>query len=229
MPPALFALLNHNANPYVGNSGTDMQRLLDGYRAFKAGRWPEERAHYQELAKRGQSPHYLVVACSDSRADPATIFNASPGELFVIRNVAGIVPPFESDSGHRGTSAALAFAVVQLQVTEIVVLGHAQCGGIQAALDNRLIKDVPFVGNWIDLLDPALKHSAHIHDPAERHIAMERDCVRLSLDNLLTFPFVAERVKAGKLALSGARFGIADGKLEVLDPRSGDFVTVDGS
>lgn len=204
-----------------------MDRLIDGYRAFKAQRWPEEHAHYRELARRGQSPQFLVIACSDSRADPATIFNASPGELFVIRNVAGFVPPFETDSGHRGTSAALAFAVVQLQVREIVVLGHAQCGGVQAALDNRLVAGVPFIGNWIDLLEPALEHSAHIHDAAERHVAMERDCVRLSLHNLMTFPFVADRVKAGQLSLSGARFGIADGKLEVLDPTSGEFRTVD--
>jgi carbonic anhydrase len=204
-----------------------MNRLIDGYRQFKAERWPEEHAHYEELAQRGQSPRFLVIACSDSRADPATIFNASPGELFVVRNVAGIVPPFESDSGHRGTSAALAFAVVQLKVAEIVVLGHAQCGGIAAALDNRLVKGVPFLGAWIDLLEPALEHSAHIHDPAARHTAMERDCVRLSLDNLMTFPFVAERVNAGTLTLSGARFGIADGKLEILDRASGAFVTVE--
>jgi len=204
-----------------------MKRLLDGYRAFKAGRWPEERAHYEELAKKGQSPQFLVIACSDSRADPATIFDASPGELFVIRNVAGIVPPFETDSGHRGTSAALAFAVMQLQVREIVVLGHAQCGGIAAALDNRIVAGVPFIGHWIELLEPALEHSAHIHDTVERHTAMERDCVRLSLDNLMTFPFVAERVRAGKLHLSGARFGIADGRLEVLDRDSGAFVAVD--
>ena len=121
-----------------------------------------------------------------------------------MRNVAGIVPPFESDDGHRGTSAALAFAVVQLNVAEIVALGHAQCGGIAAALDNRLVKGVPFLGAWIDLLDPALEHSAHIHDTAERHTAMERDCVRLSLDNLMTFPFVAERVNAGAARRSAA-------------------------
>jgi carbonic anhydrase len=204
-----------------------MNRLLDGYRAFKAGRWPEERAHYAELAQKGQSPDHLVIACSDSRADPATIFNAGPGELFVVRNVAGIVPPFEADIGHHGTSAAIAFAVLQLKVRSILVLGHAQCGGIAAALDDALAKSVPFLGTWIDLLDPALQHSAHIHDPAARHVAMERDCVRLSLDNLMTFPFVAERVSAGELVLSGARFGIADGKLEMLDPASDVFVAVE--
>ena len=204
-----------------------MERLLDGYRAFKAGRWPQERAHYEDLAQRGQSPEYLVIACSDSRADPATIFSAAPGELFVVRNVAGIVPPLESDSGHRGTSAALAFAVVQLKVREILVLGHAQCGGIAAALDGSLVAGVPFIGTWIELLAPALEHSAHIGDHTARHVAMERDCIRLSLTNLMTFPFVSERVKNGGLRLSGARFGIADGRLEILDRADDKFVPVE--
>jgi carbonic anhydrase len=203
-----------------------MKRLLEGYRAFRAGRWPTEREHYEQLAKRGQSPEYLVVSCSDSRADPATIFDASPGELFVVRNVAGIVPPFESDRSYHGTSAAVAFAVLQLKVRNVLVLGHAQCGGVQAALDGKLAADVPFLGHWIELLKPALEHSAAIADSHARHVAMERDCVRLSLANLMTFPFVAERVNAGRLALLGARFGIANGELEVLDPGSGEFETV---
>jgi len=204
-----------------------MERLIRGYRAFKSGRWPEERAHYEELARKGQNPEYLVIACSDSRADPATIFSAAPGELFVVRNVAGIVPPFETDDGHRGTSAALAFAVVQLNVRNILVLGHAQCGGIAAAIDNRLVAGVPFIGAWIDLLEPALAHSAHVKDDGMRHVMMERDCIRLSLWNLMSFPFVAERVNDGRLALHGARFGIADGKLEVLDAARDEFVSVD--
>ena len=203
-----------------------MKRLIDGYRAFKAGRWPEERAHYEDLAHHGQHPEYLVIACSDSRADPATIFSAAPGELFVIRNVAGIVPPLEADTGHRGTSAALAFAVVQLKVREILVLGHAQCGGIAAAIDGRLVAGVPFIESWIDLLTPALGLSSHIGDQAQRHTAMERDCIRLSLANLMTFPFVSERVKNGDLRLNGARFGIADGQLEVLNPESDSFETI---
>ena len=202
-----------------------MQRLIEGYRAFKAGRWPEERAHYAQLAK-GQSPDTLVIACSDSRADPATIFHARPGELFVIRNVAGIVPPFESDSGHRGTSAALAFAVLQLKVANIVVLGHAQCGGVEAALDGKLAEGIPFLSAWIGLLQPALAHSEHIHDRDQRHEAMERDCIRLSLENLMTFPFVVERARQGSVNLHGARFGIADGRLEVLDKATGEFVAV---
>jgi carbonic anhydrase len=203
-----------------------MDRLIAGYRAFKNRRWPEQHAHYAELAQRGQRPEYLVIACSDSRADPATIFSAGPGELFVVRNVAGIVPPCETDTSYHGTSAALAFAVMQLGVRNILVLGHAQCGGIAAALDAKLVAGVPFLEHWVDLLKPALEHSAHLQDPHARHVAMERDCVRLSLANLRTFPFVADRVEAGTLALHGARFGIADGQLEVLDPATGNFIAV---
>jgi len=204
-----------------------MKHLLDGYRAFRSGRWPIERAHYEKLAQRGQSPEYLVISCSDSRADPATIFDAAPGELFVVRNVAGIVPPCESDISYHGTSAALAFAVMQLKVRNILVLGHAQCGGVAAALDPKLVAGVPFLEHWVDLLEPALSHSEHITDQHERHVAMERDCVRLSLENLMTFPFVTERVQAGTLALHGARFGIANGQLEFLDPATGEFAPVD--
>jgi len=203
-----------------------MDRLIAGYRAFRAGRWPQERARYAELADQGQSPDYLVIACSDSRADPATIFSAAPGELFVVRNVAGIVPPFEPDSGYHGTSAALAFAVIRLRVKHILVLGHAQCGGIAAALDGEIADGVPFLGHWIALLDPALSRSASLSGTAERHTALERDAVRLSLENLKTFPFVAERLRSGALALHGARFGIADGQLETLDA-AGNFVTVE--
>lgn len=204
-----------------------MQRLIDGYKAFRTQYWPEEKARYETLATRGQSPEYLVISCSDSRADPATIFNAGPGELFVVRNVAGIVPPFESDAGHHGTSAAIAFAVTALKVKNILVLGHAQCGGIAAALDRKVAAGVPFLQSWIELLAPVIDRSVHIGDHAQRHVAMERDAIRLSLQNLMTFPFVAERVKAGALALHGGRFGIANGELEMLDQNSGAFAPVE--
>jgi carbonic anhydrase len=203
-----------------------MDRLIEGYREFRRTRWPEERAHYAELAQ-GQRPEYLVIACSDSRADPAAIFSARPGELFVIRNVAAIVPPYEpEESTHHGTSAAIAFAVLQLPLRGILVMGHAQCGGIAAALDNRIAENIPFLSSWLELLEPALQRRAEIHDHGARHIEMERDAVRLSLERLMTFPFVAERVRAGSLALHGARFGIADGRLEVLDGQ-GAFRTVE--
>jgi carbonic anhydrase len=203
-----------------------MDRLIEGYREFRRTRWPEERANYAELANKGQRPEFLVIACSDSRADPATIFSARPGELFVIRNVAAIVPPYEpEESTHHGTSAAIAFAVLQLPLRGILVMGHAQCGGIAAALDDRIAENVPFLSAWIDLLEPARQRTARVHDHAARHIEMERDAVRLSLERLMMFPFVAERVRAGSLSLYGARFGISDGQLEVLDP-GGQFQIV---
>ena len=198
-----------------------MQELIEGYRAFRNGRWPAERQRYLDLAKNGQKPQTLVITCSDSRSDPATIFNASPGSMFVIRNVAAIVPPYETDSSHHGTSAAIAFAVLNLNVRNILVMGHAQCGGVAAALDNSIAEGVPFLRSWVDLLQPAVDRL-----PGGRHDAhtlLEQDGVRLSLERLMEFPFVAERVNAGTLELNGARFGIADGKLELLDKKSGAF------
>lgn len=204
-----------------------MDRLINGYRAFRRNRWPEERAHYAEIAK-GQRPEFLVIACSDSRVDPATIFSAGPGELFVIRNVAAIVPPYEpEESTHHGTSAAIAFAVLQLPLRGIMVMGHAQCGGVAASLDNRIAEKIPFLSSWIELLEPARQRIEEAGEHANAHAELEREGVRLSLERLMTFPFVAERVRSGALSLHGARFGIADGQLEVLDPATGRFLTVD--
>lgn len=198
-----------------------MQRLIEGYRAFRAGRWPEERAHYEELAK-GQAPEYLVISCCDSRVDPATIFGVRPGELFVVRNVANIVPPYEEGGGFHGTSAAISFAVLALNVRYIVVMGHAQCGGVKAALDTtgETAAPLPFLSQWIDLITPAVGRCAQEHDP---QTALEREAVKLSLERLMTFPFITQRVTAGTLSLEGARFGIADGQLEWLDKASGEF------
>jgi carbonic anhydrase len=201
-------------------AGSQMHRFIEGYRQFRANRWPAERVNFAELAK-GQSPESLVIACSDSRVDPAVIFSAKPGELFIIRNVANIVPPYEPGDGYHGTSAALAFAVLVAKVRTIMVLGHAQCGGIAAAMQDRKSENIPFISEWIALLSPALTR-VNRHDSA----TLERECVRLSLERLLTFPFIDERVKAGTLGLIGAHFGIADGQLELLDPNSGEFVAV---
>lgn len=204
-----------------------MDKLIEGYREFRRRRWPEERANFAELAK-GQRPEFLVIACSDSRADPATIFSARPGELFVIRNIAATVPPYEpEETTHHGTSAALAFAVLKLPLRGILVMGHAQCGGIAAALDNQIAESIPFLSAWIDLLEPARQRTTGVHDHAARHTEMERNAVRLSLERLMTFPFVAERVDAGALSLYGARFGIAEGQLEVLDQATGKFMPVE--
>lgn len=199
-----------------------MQQLIDGYRTFRGERWPAERQRYLDLAEHGQKPQTLVITCSDSRSDPTTIFHARPGEIFVIRNVAAIVPPYETDSSHHGTSAAIAFAVLSLQVRNILVMGHAQCGGVAAALDNSIAEGVPFLRAWVDLLEPAVARLPH--DAHNRHTLLEQDSVRLSLERLMEFPFVAERVNAGELELNGARFGIADGRLELLDKKSGAFL-----
>lgn len=202
-----------------------MDELVAGYRAFRRERWASERERYLALATDGQKPRTLVIACSDSRSDPATIFNASPGSMFVIRNVAAIVPPFESDNSHHGTSAAIAFAVMNLEVRNILVMSHAQCGGVAAALDNTISEDIPFLPSWVDLLAPAV--AACPVRGGERHSAVERESVRLSLKRLMAFPFVARRVDGGLLDLNGAHFGIADGKLEMLDRARDEFVAIE--
>jgi carbonic anhydrase len=203
-----------------------MDDLVAGYRAFRQGRWASERERYMALAKHGQKPHTLVIACSDSRSDPATIFNASPGGLFVVRNVAAIVPPFESDNSHHGTSAAIAFAVMTLDIRNILVMAHAQCGGVAAALDNSIAEPVPFLRSWVDLLGPATERLGEEVRGAHGHTALERESVRLSLERLMTFPFVAEKVRDNRIELNGARFGIADGQLEILDRARDVFVSV---
>jgi len=196
-----------------------MDRLLEGYRAFRAKRWPYEKAHYEELAE-GQRPSFLVIACCDSRVDPATIFDAKPGELFIIRNVANLVPPYEPGAGLHGTSAAIEFAVRKLEVSTILVMGHAQCGGCMAALDHTISQDMVFLQPWVALLEPAVERVVHEADP---QTALERESVKVSLENLRAFPFIAEAMRTRGLKLQGARFGVADGRLELLDQATGAF------
>lgn len=198
-----------------------MQRLIEGYRAYREKRWPELRALHRQLAERGQAPKTLVIACSDSRVDPATIFNAGPGELFVIRNVANLAPPYEQGSGMHGVSAAIEFAVLQLKVETILVLGHAQCGGVAAALEDRPPQPGSFLDSWIGLLGPAKARVAS--GGGDRATALEYESIRVTLENLRTFPFVSDAVDAGRLQLVGARYGVADGGLELLDPATGAF------
>lgn len=201
-----------------------MDHLIEGYRRYRAERWPRLRALHADLAQ-GQSPRTLVIACCDSRVDPATIFDAAPGELFVIRNVANLAPPFEEGGGYHGTSAAIEFAVTGLEVDTILVLGHAQCGGVAAALARDTQDIGSFLGKWVGLLDPA---KARIQTQmADAKTALEYESIKVSLENLRTFPFVAERVADGRLKLTGARYGIADGGLEIYDPVTGAFHPLD--
>ncbi len=194
-----------------------MDRLLAGYRRFRAEVWPAERARYEALAHEGQSPETLVVACSDSRVDPQTIFGAAPGELFVVRNVAGLIPPYHVDAGYHGTSAALEFAVRVLKVARIVVLSHAQCGGIKAMVDGAPAVGRDFIQNWMEIASPVL-HSipGHLHG-AEILGHCENAVVRLSLANLATFPWIAEAVASERIALQGFRFDIRTGVLAKLE------------
>lgn len=198
-----------------------MDHLIEGYRAYRQKRWPELQALHRQLAERGQSPRVLVIGCADSRVDPATIFNAGPGELFVVRNVANLAPPFEEGAGYHGVSAAIEFAVRQLRVETILVLGHAQCGGVAAALSEQPRDPESFLDRWIGLLDAA---KARIDPKAkDPHTALEHESIRVTLENLATFPFVREAVEKRGLKLVGARYGVADGGLELLDPQTGAF------
>lgn len=207
---------------------SDFQSMIEGYHRFKAGAWSRERARWAELAQ-GQSPKVLVIACSDSRVDPTRIFDSPPGEMFVVRNVANLVPPMEIGGGHHGVSAALEFAVTQLEVSEIVVMGHGACGGASAALSQRFKDMRPgeggFIADWIDLLRPARDEVVAVHgcDGPAAHRAMEEAAVKVSLANLRTFPCIRARENEGKIKLHGAYFAIADGILHVLDPATGDF------
>ncbi|WP_368517052.1 carbonic anhydrase [Rhizobium sp.] len=202
--------------------------LLNGYRNFMSGRYVDERERYRNLAELGQSPSTLVIACSDSRSAPEIIFDAGPGELFVIRNVANMVPPYEPDSNFHATSAALEFAVLSLKVSDIVVMGHGRCGGIRAALDPNAEPLSPgdFIGRWMALLKPAAEQiqSNDIMTQTERQTALERISIRNSLDNLRSFPEIRAREEEGKLSLHGAWFDISTGELWVMDPATRDFI-----
>jgi carbonic anhydrase len=203
-----------------------MERLIRGYREFRKTRWREERANYLRLAKRGQRPEYLLIACSDSRSDPATVFNGHPGEFFVVRNVAAVVPPYEANAGYYGTRAAIAYAVLALNVRNVVVMGHAQCGGVAAAIDPSHADKIPFLQQWVELLKPAVEKAGHEHN-GHQHERTERAAVALSVERLKQYPFIAERIKSGALHVDGLRFGIADGTLELLDQDSGAFELVE--
>ncbi|MEZ5995267.1 MAG: carbonic anhydrase [Hyphomonadaceae bacterium] len=200
-----------------------MEYLIEGYRIYRERRWPELRALHKQLAERGQAPKTLVIACADSRVDPATIFNAGPGELFVVRNVANLAPPFEDAPGFHGVSAAIEFAVTQLKVETILVLGHAQCGGVAAALEDRPRDPHSFLDAWISLLDTA---KARIGAHGDRASDLEHESIRVTLENLATFPFIQEAIKSRGLNLVGMRYGVADGGLELLDSASGAFQPV---
>ena len=204
------------------------ERLTKGYRAFLDGRFKEERGRYAALADSGQAPSIMVIGCVDSRVSPEVIFDAAPGEILVARNVANLVPRYDPSGGQHGASAALEFAVRALRVRHIVVLGHAFCGGIKAfAADEGPLTESDFIGKWMSQIAPAADAirtpksdwDAYLHQ-------LEFASVELSLKNLMTFPFVQAAVEKGELALHGAYFGVASGKLLVRNETTGAFEPV---
>ena len=205
-----------------------MQQLIEGYRRFRENKWAHERERWAELAE-GQSPKVMILACADSRSDPAEIFDARPGEMFVARNIAALAPPYETSSGFHGVSAALEFAVTQLEVEEILVMGHGLCGGCAASLtgqfDDRRPGHGQFIADWVRMLERARDRVRARHTDLDRDafLDMEQEAVKVSLANLRTFPWIAERERAGKLRLHGAHFSISEGRLYVLDEAEGNF------
>lgn len=194
--------------------------LFDGYDRFLRGYWQEHKDRYAALARDGQSPSTMVIACSDSRVSPEVIFDAAPGEIFVVRNVSNLVPPYAPDMGNHGTSAALEFAVTVLNVLRIVVLGHSQCGGIRALMRGPGGGSGDFISSWMEIAKTARARVCDAPDaPAELDALCERcerESIRVSLGNLLTFPWIRSRVEAGTLKLAGLHFNVQSAALEMI-------------
>lgn len=204
--------------------------LLKGYRRFREETYPRQKARFDETIAKGQQPKLLIIGCSDSRVDPAQIFDVDPGDIFVVRNVAALVPPYEVTGGQQGVSAAVEYAVQMLEVAQIVVMGHGGCGGCHAALtqafDSADHGEGAFIANWVGLLNDARNDVARKYGTQGRkaELAMEFAAIRQSLDNLRTFPWLAEKETAGGLRLRGAHFSIAEGVLYSLDEETGAFL-----
>ncbi len=200
--------------------------LLDGYKSFMSDRYDPQQGRYRELADSGQSPTTMIIACCDSRAAPETIFSAGPGEMFVLRNVANLVPPFQPDGGQHGTSAAIEFAVNALEISNIVIMGHGRCGGIKAALspDAGPLAQGDFIGKWMNMLSPVADEVSKytLLTNKERQTMLERFSIRNSIANLRTFPYVKRLEDENKLAIHGAWFDISTGELWVMNDE-GDF------
>ena len=202
------------------------QNLLDGYRTFTTQRLPTEQNRYRDLSERGQSPEVMVIGCCDSRVSPEVIFDARPGELFVVRNIANLVPVYQPDGNAHGVSAALEYAVTVLKVKHIVVLGHAQCGGIRAFVDKiEPLTPGDFIGKWMQMfIKPGEVVEQRDHETMAQFVErIEKAAVFRSLENLMTFPFVRKAVENGQMQLHGAYFGVAEGTLFVLDQASKEF------
>lgn len=211
----------------------EFAELLKGYRRFRKETYPRQKARFDETIAEGQHPKLMIIGCSDSRVDPAQIFDVDPGDIFVVRNVAALVPPCEEKPGHHGVSAAIEFAVQMLEVKQILVMGHGRCGGCKAALTHSFDAADQgyggFIANWIRLLDGPASIVAGKYGTTGRkaELAMEFAAIRQSLSNLRTFPWVAEKERSGGLKLRGAHFSIKEGVLYSLDEETGEFLPED--
>ncbi len=207
------------------------ENLTDRFRRFKHRHFAPNADHYEELATYGQSPEIMVISCCDSRVDPETIFSAMPGELFIVRNVANLVPPFEVSGSYHGVSTAIEFAVLNLRIKHLIVMGHSGCGGIRAALDQgaAIQTEAQFISRWMSMLDEARLAVLAAHPDgthAERQSALEKEGVKHAIKNLRTFPFVTETEEKGRLSLHGTYFDIKTGTLSVLNHSRGTFYPV---
>ena len=203
-----------------------MEQLIEGYRRFRQNAWSARATQFRSLADEGQKPQALIIACSDSRADPAMIFDVAPGQLFVVRNVANLVPPYNPDGDYHGTSAALEFGIRVLEVPNLIVMGHQKCGGVHSLVHGFPERAQDFVEPWMKMAQPALDAARAAGTPFDLlDDVCEHETVKLSLTNLRTFPWIAEAEAEGRLRLHGLRFGIADGLLEQLGP-DGTFSAV---
>ena len=200
--------------------------MLEGYRRFRANGWPEQRRVFELLARDGQAPRTLVVGCIDSRVDPGRIFDTAPGEILTVRNVANLVPPYAPDGAYHGTSAALEFGVRVMEVEHVIVLGHGLCGGVKALLEGAPVAGHEFVAPWMSMAAAARERAMRLGTAEERQECGEFEVVKVSLENLRTFPWIREREAAGKLVLHGAWFGVKHGVLKLLGS-DGSFVPVE--
>jgi carbonic anhydrase len=204
------------------------ENLSDRFRRFKHRHFAPNADHYEELAAYGQSPDVMVISCCDSRVDPETIFSAMPGELFVVRNVANLVPPYETGGRYHGVSTAIEFAALNLRVKHIVIMGHSGCGGVRAALDqsSAIQTEAQFISRWMSMLDDArltVLASHQMKSQPEKQAALEREGIKTSIKNLRTFPFISQMEEKGKLNLHGAYFDISSGTLSILNHSRGEF------
>lgn len=205
------------------------EQLIDRYRRFRYRHFEPQADQFEDLANYGQSPDIMIVSCCDSRVPPETIFSALPGELFVVRNVANLVPPFETTGKYHGVSAALEFAVLNLRVKHVVVMAHSGCGGVRACLEQSTAKqtEAQFISNWMSLLDPHRDRLVEANpgvSQAQILRQLERETTRASITNLRTFPCIQTLEGKGRISLHGVHFNIATGSLEVLNPTTSEFV-----